>query len=44
MSPEQKKKIGQAIINAIISILTALLASSCTLVAIGRTPFGSLVG
>ena len=44
MSEQKKKDVWQAIISAIISILTALLASSCTLMCIGVTPFSGLVG
>lgn len=44
MNAEKKQKVWQAIINAVISVLTALLAASCTVAALGGTPFSSLVG
>lgn len=43
MSPEKKKNVIQAIISAVISILTALLASSCTLVIVGNRPWAAFM-
>lgn len=44
MSDEKKKSLTQAIINAVIAILTALFASSCTCLALGTTPFRMVSG
>lgn len=44
MDAQKKKNVIQAIISAIISILTALAASSCTLACIGCVPFRGLLG
>lgn len=43
MSDEKKAQVWRAIVNAVISILTALLASSCTLMCIGHVPFSGLM-
>lgn len=43
MDEKTKKEIVKIIINAILAVVTALCASSCTLLACGRTPFGGLL-
>lgn len=43
MNADKKKEIWKIIINALLAIFTALTAASCTLAAMGHTPFRSLV-
>lgn len=43
MDEKTKKEIVKIIINAILAVVTALCASSCALLACGRTPFGGVL-
>lgn len=41
MNKEKTNEIVKIIINAILAIVTALCAASCTVVALGGVPFGA---
>lgn len=43
MKKEKTNEIVKIIINAILAIVTALCASSCTVFALGNVPFASFM-